>query len=164
MRFIISILFLLFNSGCFSQVYVKAIHNSHEISITIYSDTTLPTVFIGCFEPYKFVCRGNVVKVKADEVKTKLKGSKFIELNFCMDKETVLTEENQFTFQEKGMLKIRLIRPKGIRIPRNKNLKIYLTIDKERIEIVSQRYKRRFCHRKMMSDDKFYKVLNGSLG
>ncbi len=138
-------IFILFCNGCFSQIYVHSIHNSHEISVVIQSDTTYTSVYIGCFELQKYVCEGNVVKVNSDQLKIE-KGDSLIELDFSSDRTSLLKEKGEFVLQNKEVLKIRLIRPKGIRVPKKKALVIYLTINGERIEIRSKRFERRFCH------------------
>jgi|GEM_PF-3619235 len=139
------VVFLLFFSGCFSQVDVKSIHKTKEISITIYGDTTDRAIFIGCFNVQKYVCLGNVVKVNTDMVKTE-KGDSLVELNFTIDNRSSLNDTNQFVLHEREVLKIRLIREKGIRIPKKKKLVVYLTINGEKVSVVSKRYKNRFCH------------------
>lgn len=146
MKFKMLLLLLLFSKVGFTQeVAIKSIHNSREICITINSLSDSTAVFVGCFWYVKYVCGGNVVSIDLDRVK-KESGDSIVELNFTSMENN---KSNLFYFLRKGDdLKIRLIKIKGLKISKEKNLKIYLTINNEKIEVVSKRYDYKFCHKR----------------
>ncbi|MGV3609568.1 MAG: hypothetical protein ACO1N0_01375 [Fluviicola sp.] len=141
-----------------TNAHFKAIHKTRKMSVTIFCEADSSVVYTGNFKTYRYLCLGNVVHVNGTEIKSINLSDSIYQLDFTHREGVSLNEANQFVLYKGQVLKIRLIREKGIRIPKRKQLKIVLTINNERVELMSERYQKLFCRSRIWNSDRYQQI------
>lgn len=151
---------LLFAAATFAQTnaYVHGTHKMRRMNISVLCEADSAVLYTGSFKTYRYLCYGNVAHINTPEIKRSHKKDSIVSLDFCPQKGEALNAGNQVILRKGQVLKIRLIREKGIRVPKKKQLKVALMINGTQVEFLSKRSKNRSCYVRKWVFDHYVKL------
>lgn len=145
----------MFTGHLIGQFQIKAIHNRHEVSITVNCISDSCVIQVAGIQVYDFRCNGNVIHWNQEAMIAP--NDSVVQLNLCPTNESL--SRRQLILRRNEYAKFRVLKNEKIRMPGSKQLEVSLVINGVRVTTFSKKYTGKFCHFKTTDDPYALNVL-----